>query len=49
MSASASSDAAVLIAREKLAQAVQLLQRLDLDAWLVFVRETSLSKDPALE
>ena len=49
MSASASSDAAVLIAREKLAQAGQLLQRLDLDAWLVFVRETSLSKDPALE
>ena len=49
MNSSAVSDPAVLIAREKLLQAVQLLERLDLDAWLVFVRETSLSKDPALE
>ena len=49
MSNSAVPDPAVLIAREKLLQAVQLLERLDLDAWLVFVRETSLSKDPALE
>jgi len=37
------------IVREKLEQASTLLNRYDIDLWLTFVRETSLSKDPALE
>ncbi len=37
------------IVREKLAQAPPLLADHDLDLWLVFVRETSLTRDPALE
>ncbi|MBI3244314.1 MAG: aminopeptidase P family protein [Chloroflexi bacterium] len=37
------------IVQEKLAQAVTLLEKHDIDLWLTFVRETSLSKDPALE
>jgi len=36
------------IYREKLEQAQTLLQTLDLDAWLIFVRETALNGDPAL-
>ncbi len=36
------------IYREKLDQARDLLESLDLDAWLLFVRETSMMGDPAL-
>lgn len=38
-----------LLVREKLAQAVQLLQVFDLDLWLTFVHETTLVRDPALD
>lgn len=34
---------------EKLDQARQLLAALDLDAWLIFVRETAMGGDPALK
>lgn len=37
------------IVKGKLAQATALLPRFGLDAWLTFVRETNLSRDPALE
>lgn len=35
--------------REKVAQATQLLNEFDIDVWLTFVRETTLSPDPTLE
>lgn len=38
----------ITIYREKLDQAQQLLDALDLDAWLLFVRETSMAGDPAM-
>ena len=34
--------------REKVAQATQILNEFDVDLWLTFVRETTLSPDPAL-
>jgi Xaa-Pro aminopeptidase len=37
------------IQREKLAQAVSILQERDLDMWLIFVRETMLNPDPCLD
>lgn len=37
------------IVNEKIDQAVALLEKHDIDVWLTFVRETSLTKDPALE
>jgi Xaa-Pro dipeptidase len=37
------------IVNEKIDQAVGLLEAKDIDLWITFVRETSLSKDPALE
>src|SRR6266516_3123496 len=37
------------IVNEKLDQATALLTEQNLDAWLTFVRETSLTKDPCLD
>lgn len=37
------------LVKEKLDQAVDILKELDIDLWLTFVRESSLSPDPALE
>ena len=37
------------VVREKVAQAVALLNEFALDAWLVFTRETSLTPDPSLD
>jgi Xaa-Pro aminopeptidase len=37
------------IVNEKLAQAVALLAEQNLDVWLTFVRETSLTRDPCLD
>jgi Xaa-Pro aminopeptidase len=34
---------------EKVSQAVQILDELDIDLWLTFARETSMMPDPALE
>lgn len=37
------------IVHEKIQQVVPLLERYAIDLWLIFVRETTLTKDPALE
>jgi Xaa-Pro aminopeptidase len=42
-------DADPQLAQEKIGQAVQLLKDLNLDVWLTFARETSLTPDPALD
>ena len=38
-----------LILKEKINQAVGILKEKDIDMWLTFVRESSVSKDPAME
>ncbi len=38
-----------LLIQEKLSQATEILEELDIDVWLTFVRETQLQPDPALE
>jgi len=42
-------DSASELVRSKLEQATRLLQRDDLDLWLTFAQETSLTRDPALD
>ncbi len=37
------------IVNEKIDQAVALLEKQEIDLWITFVRETSLTKDPAME
>lgn len=39
----------VSIIPEKMAQATQILRDLNIDVWLIFVRETLLNRDPALD
>jgi Xaa-Pro aminopeptidase len=42
-------DSTSELVRSKLEQATRLLQRYDLDLWLTFAQETSLTRDPALD
>ncbi|MEM7799453.1 MAG: M24 family metallopeptidase [Chloroflexota bacterium] len=39
----------VQLVSEKIEQAIEILNKLDIDLWLLFVRETSMAPDPALE
>ena len=38
-----------MLTQEKIAQAIGILDELDIDLWLTFVRETTMAPDPALE
>ncbi|MCA9986724.1 MAG: aminopeptidase P family protein [Anaerolineales bacterium] len=37
------------LTQEKITQAIEILNELDIDLWLTFVRETTMAPDPALE
>ena len=38
-----------LLIQQKVDQAIDILNELDIDVWMTFVRETSLVPDPALD